>query len=40
MVSYTEEGLAAFRGGRPAVILMDGEDLALVLQGLSILGNS
>jgi hypothetical protein len=31
---YTEEGLAAFRGGRPAVILMDGEDLALVLQGL------
>jgi hypothetical protein len=31
---YTEEDLAAFRGGRPAVILMDGEDLALVLQGL------
>ncbi|MFZ0036546.1 MAG: hypothetical protein WAK91_03935 [Candidatus Acidiferrales bacterium] len=31
---FTEEGLAAFRGGRPAAILMDGEDLALVLQGL------
>jgi hypothetical protein len=32
---YTEDGLAAFRGGRPAVILMDGEDVALALQGLN-----
>lgn len=31
---FAEEGLTAFRGSRPAVILMDGEDLALVLQGL------
>jgi hypothetical protein len=31
---FTDEGITAFRGGRPAVILMDGEDLALVLQGL------
>lgn len=31
---FTEEGLAAFRGTRPAVVLMDGEDLAVVLQGL------
>jgi hypothetical protein len=31
---YTDEGIIAFRGGRPAAILMDGEDLALVLQGL------
>lgn len=31
---FAEEGLTAFRGTRPAVILMDGEDLAVVLQGL------
>ncbi len=31
---YTDEGLAAIRGGRPALILMDGEELALVLQGM------
>lgn len=31
---YSEDGLTAFRGGRPAIILMDGEDLALALQGL------
>jgi hypothetical protein len=30
---YTEEGLAAFRGGRPAVIFMDDEGVALALQG-------
>ncbi|MGH7380883.1 MAG: hypothetical protein ACREKR_01445 [Candidatus Methylomirabilales bacterium] len=31
---FTEEGLLAFRGTRPAIVLMDGEDLAVVLQGL------
>jgi hypothetical protein len=31
---FTEEGLTAFRGSRPAIVLMDGEDLAVVLQGL------
>ena len=31
---FTEDGLTAFRGTRPAVILMDGQDLAIVLQGL------
>jgi len=31
---YAEDGLMAFRGGRPAIILMDGEDLAVALQGL------
>ena len=31
---YTDEGLTAFRGSRPSVILMDGADLAVVLQGL------
>jgi len=31
---YTEDGLEAFRKGRPAIVLMDGEDLALALQGL------
>ncbi|MBM4273686.1 MAG: hypothetical protein FJ134_04370 [Deltaproteobacteria bacterium] len=31
---FTEVGLAAIRGGRPSVILMDGQDLAIVLQGL------
>ncbi len=31
---FTEDGLEAFRKGRPAIVLMDGEDLALALQGL------
>lgn len=31
---FTEEGLTTFRQTRPAVILCDGEDLAIVLQGL------
>lgn len=31
---YTEDGLEAFRRGRPSIILMDGEDLALALKGL------
>jgi len=31
---FTESGLGAFSGSRPSIILMDGEDLALVLQGL------
>ena len=31
---FTDEGLTAFRKGRPAVILWEGEDLAVVLQGL------
>lgn len=31
---FTEDGLAAFRGTRPSIILMDGQDLAIVLQGL------
>lgn len=30
---FTEEGLSAIRGGRPSVVLMDGQDLAIVLQG-------
>ncbi len=30
---YTDEGLAALRGDRPHVVLFNGEDLALVLQG-------
>jgi hypothetical protein len=33
LAGFTDEGVAAFRGSRPSVILMDGEDLALVLQG-------
>jgi hypothetical protein len=31
---FTEDGLEAFSGTRPSIILMDGEDLAVVLQGL------
>lgn len=31
---FTDEGLAAVRGGRPSVVMMDGQDLAIVLQGL------
>lgn len=31
---FSEGGLAAFRGTRPAIVLMDGQDLAVVLQGL------
>jgi hypothetical protein len=31
---FTEEGLQAFRGSRVSVVLADGEDLAIVLQGL------
>jgi hypothetical protein len=31
---FTDDGLAAIRRSRPSVILVDGEDLALVLQGL------
>jgi hypothetical protein len=31
---FTEGGLAAFSGTRPSVILSDGQDLAIVLQGL------
>ena len=31
---YADDGLAAIRRSRPSVILVDGEDLALVLQGL------
>ena len=31
---FTENGLKAFSGTRPSIILMDGEDLAVVLQGL------
>jgi hypothetical protein len=31
---FTEDGISAFRRSRPAVILSDGEDLAIVLQGL------
>jgi hypothetical protein len=31
---FTEDGLEAFRKGRPSIVLMDGEDLALALQGL------
>jgi hypothetical protein len=33
LAGFTDEGVTAFRGSRPSVILMDGEDLALVLQG-------
>jgi len=33
LAGFTDEGVAAFRGSRPPVILMDGEDLALFLQG-------
>lgn len=31
---FTREGLSAFSGSRPSIILFDGEDLAIVLQGL------
>ena len=31
---FTNEGVVAFRGERPSIILLDGEDLAIVLQGL------
>ena len=31
---FSEDGLSAFGGSRPTMILMDGEDLALVLQAL------
>lgn len=31
---FTENGLEAFSGTKPSIILMDGEDLAVVLQGL------
>ena len=31
---FTDEGLQTFRCSRPTVILMDGEDLALILQGI------
>jgi hypothetical protein len=31
---FTDEGLAAVRSGRPSVVMMDGQDLAVVLQGL------
>jgi len=31
---FTEDGLKAFSGIRPSIILMDGQDLAVVLQGL------
>lgn len=31
---FTEDGLEAFSGTRPLIILMDGQDLAVVLQGL------
>jgi len=31
---FTESGLGAFSGSRPSIILLDGEDLAVVLQGL------